>query len=185
MGKGKGKNYTIVKGKMSRLCTGCAKTRQIAFVSKKRSGQCLCNSCRWSHRFCRDCDEVYKYKMKWGNYLYCKTCKEYRNYSCIPVEGECFKCNMVALVKPFICDVMLCSECHDRESRRIITNCKLDSKSCLKKDLRIYRREGEYDGYIDGVGFMRKQPRWAWYCPYCKDWYAKCYQSILMSKADP
>jgi len=69
----------------------------------------------------------------------------------------------------------LCEKCHE--------HCKLiDSPGCCAcRDLRSFKYNNLYDGYIDGIGYVKEhKTRWNDYCPSCKDISAKYYDNLKL-----
>lgn len=124
----------------------------------------------------------------------CETCQKIVNVaenpickSCMRVslnDGYCGKC------KPYKCDTpdcnnyctiycvrfagnVECNTCYDKNTNKVNCTsfhekCMLDNKCCLCNDKRFCNLNNVgYDGYIDGIGFVRNKSRSDFYCTSC------------------
>lgn len=105
-------------------------------------------------------------------------------------EGMCGKCYQLSKVPKFlayncyICkekktmmkmgvfDTLTCDDCcqnfkHYCATDNIHDKCLLTNKCCLCQDKRPLKKEGTYDGYIDGIGHVTMKNRWDFYCDTC------------------
>jgi hypothetical protein len=107
-------------------------------------------------------------------------CGKCWNLSRIPkfVSYECYVCkNKKTGIKLGLYNTMVCDECYDNHSYFCGKHgngndthhdkCLLTGKCCLCRDKRKIKKEGTYDGYIDGVGHVTMKNRWDFYCDSC------------------
>lgn len=113
------------------------------------------------------------------------------NAKFLKYNGMCGKCHQLSLMadvnadpKCFICDkkdtsMRMCigfarkKICDDCKENMVVfckdshSKCMLDHKCCFCGDKREYKKEGTYNGYIDGIGDVSMKNRWDFYCSAC------------------
>jgi hypothetical protein len=106
---------------------------------------------------------------------FCASCKPYR---C----EKCFTYCTIFCVR--FAGNIECNECYELNDNKIDCStlhnkCFLDNKCCLCRDKRICNLKNVgYDGYIDGIGFVKNKDRWDFYCQTCRSYYESVCKDI-------
>jgi len=112
-------------------------------------------------------------------------CGKCWNLSRLPtfLAYKCYVCKINKTnMKLGLFNTIVCTDCQYNYSfycqdQNRHNNCLLTSKCCLCRDKRTIKKEGTYDGYIDGIGHVTMKNRWDFYC-------ANCCKAQLLNSTD-